>query len=457
MLEFVQDFLPLLMFLCLAVLLFSGFPVAFVLGGIGLAFGFVGMAFGIFSFLEFNNIVLRIWGGVADNLLLVAVPMFVFMGIMLERSGVAENLLDTMELMLARVRGGLAMAVTVLGTILAACTGIIGASVATMGVLALPTMLNRKYQTELAVGTICASGTLGILIPPSIMLVLMGDLLSISVGELFVGALFPGLILSGLYMLYIGIITTLRPELAPLVPSSEHQISWATLMARVVKSFIPPVVMIVLVLGSIFLGWATPTEASGVGAFGATLLAISNRRFNLQVLKEVLYRSALTISMIFTIIIGASTFSYVFRSLGGDEVAEAILLGLSLGPWGTLFLLLGVTFLLGFFLDWIEITFIVLPLFGPIVGNLDLGGHLSDPQQISLWFAMLVAINLQTSFLTPPFGFALFYLKGVAPPEVTTGHLYRGIIPFVGLQLIGLTLVIIFPNLVTWLPSVLFQ
>jgi len=352
MLEFVQDFLPLLMFLCLAVLLFSGFPVAFVLGGIGLAFGFVGMAFGIFSFLEFNNIVLRIYGGVADNLLLVAVPMFVFMGIMLERSGVAANLLDTMELMLARVRGGLAMAVTVLGTILAACTGIIGASIATMGVLALPTMLKRKYQTELAVGTICASGTLGILIPPSIMLVLMGDLLSISVGELFVGALFPGLILAGLYMLYIGIITTLRPALAPLVPPREHQISWGTLMARVVKSFIPPVVMIVLVLGSIFLGWATPTEASGVGAFGATLLAISNRRFNLQVLKEVLYRSALTISMIFTIIIGASTFSYVYRSLGGDEIVEAILLGLSLGPWGTLFLLLGVIFLLGFLLDW---------------------------------------------------------------------------------------------------------
>ncbi|MFQ5849515.1 MAG: TRAP transporter large permease subunit [Candidatus Binatia bacterium] len=457
MLEFVQEFSPLLMFLCLAVLLFSGYPVAFVLGGVGLAFGFIGMAFGTFSFPEFNNIVLRVWGGVAENLLLVAVPMFVFMGIMLERSGVAENLLHTMQLMLASVRGGLAMAVTVMGTILAASTGIIGASVVMMGVLALPAMLNRKYQTELAVGTICASGTLGILIPPSIMLVLMGDLLSISVGELFIGALFPGLILTGLYILYIGTIAILRPEVAPPVSLRERQISWRELTGQVVKSFIPPVVMILLVLGSIFAGWATPTEASGVGAFGAMLLAIVNRRFGLDVLKDVLYRSALTISLIFMILIGATTFSYVYRSLGGDEIAEAILLGLALGPWGILFFLMGVIFFLGFFFDWIEITLIVLPLFGPIVSKLDLSGHLSDPQQITLWFALLVAINLQTSFLTPPFGFALFYLKGVSPPEVTTGHLYRGIIPFVGLQLIGLTLVMMFPKLVTWLPSVLLQ
>ncbi len=450
---YVEEVLSLLMFLALALLLFSGYPVAFVLPGVALAFGVLGMIFGDFSAIEYYNIVLRAWGGAAANLLLVAVPMFIYMGIMLERSGVAEDLLNTMQILLGRIRGGLAMAVTVMGTILAASTGIIGASVVMMGILALPTMLNRGYQTELSVGTIAASATLGILIPPSIMLVIMGDLLSISVGDLFLGAVFPGLILSGLYLVYIGTLCAIRPNLAPLMPEEELKIPLMKLGIKVVRTFVPPLFLIFLVLGSIFLGWATPTEAAGVGAAGSILLAWLNRRLNKDTVKNVTFRTAQITSMVFLIVVGATSFSYVFRSLGGEEVIDKILLGLPFGAWGILFVLMSVVFLLGFFFDWIEITLIVLPVFGPIVGKLDFGGLFTSVSDQTLWFAMLVAINLQTSFLTPPFGFALFYLKGVAPESVKLGHLYRGIIPFVILQLIGLTIVILIPDLVTWLPQ----
>jgi tripartite ATP-independent transporter DctM subunit len=457
MLEWLPDALPILMFVALALLLFSGYPVAFVLGGVGLGFGALGMALGTFSPLELNNIVLRIWGGVAENLLLVAVPMFVFMGIMLEASGVAEDLLDTMQLLLARVRGGLAMAVTLMGTILAASTGIIGASVVMMGVLALPPMLKRGYSKELAVGTICASGTLGILIPPSIMLVLMGDLMSISVGELFMGAFIPGLLLSFLYLVYIGVVSTIHPAVAPLPPREGSDLPAGVLARRVLRSFVPPTAMILLVLGSIFMGWATPTEASGVGAAGAILLALANRRLTGKALADVARRTALTVSMVFIIFVGATGFSYVFRSLGGEDQVDRILLSLPFGAWGILTILMGVIFFLGFFFDWVEITLIVLPVFGPIVQKLDFGAHLPDAQHVLLWFAILVAVNLQTSFLTPPFGFALFYLKGVAPPDITVGHIYRGIVPFVVLQLIGLACVIAFPRLAIWLPDAVFK
>jgi len=453
----VEDYLPLLMFLVLGVLLFSGYPVAFTLAGVGVAFGVLGLALGSFSFPEFNNVLLRIWGGLIQNLLLVAIPMFVFMGIMLERSGVAEDLLQTLQELMSRVPGGLAIAVTLLGTILAASTGIIGASVVMLAILALPAMLKNNYRTELALGVICASGTLGILIPPSIMLVLMGDLLSLPVGELFLGALLPGLVLSALYLIYLVTLCTFRPSVAPRNRDGIHAVAMRALMPRVFRSLIPPVAMIALVLGSIFFGWATPTEASGVGALGALLLAAVNRRLDPSVVKDVVYRSASTVSMIFTILIGATTFSYVFRSLGGDDAVESLLLNLALGPWAILFVVMGVIFLLGFFFDWLEITLIVLPLFAPIIGQLDFGTHFIEPQQISLWFAVLVAINLQTSFLTPPFGFALFYLKGACPPEVTTGQIYRGVVPFVALQLLGLVLVILFPSLVTWLPGVLLR
>lgn len=456
MADLAETLLPLLMFVCLGVFLFAGYPVAFTLAGVGLAFGLIGMCFGLFSFAEFNLVVLRIWGGLAQKLLLVAIPMFVFMGLMLERSGIAENLLGTLQVLLGRVPGGLAMGVTGLGTLLAASTGIIGASVTMMGVLALPAMLKRGYQTELATGVICAAGTLGILIPPSIMLVLMGDLLSIPVGSLFMGALIPGLLLASLYLVYIGAVSFFCRDWAPTNQAAES-ISRSELLAALMKSFLPPFFMIVLVLGSIFAGWATPTEASGLGAFGAILLAAANGRFSLTVLRDVVYRSAATVAMIFTILIGATTFSYTYRSLGGDELLESLFQHTSLGPWGLFFMILGVIFFLGFFFDWIEITLIILPLFAPIVGRLDLQGHIADPQQTVLWFAVLVAINLQTSFLTPPFGFALFYLKGVAPPGVRTVQLYRGIIPFVVLQLLGLLFVVLFPQLVTWLPGQLLD
>tara|TARA_Y100000588_G_scaffold387794_1_gene486432 strand:- start:1302 stop:2177 length:876 start_codon:yes stop_codon:yes gene_type:complete len=285
------------------------------------------------------------------------------------------------------------------------------------------------------------------------MLVIMGDLLSISVGDLFLGAVFPGLLLSGLYILYIGILSYARPELAPLMPKEELQIPLGTLVRQVVRTLLPPLFLIVIVLGSIFLGWATPTEAAGVGAFGSVLLAWFNRRLNRETVVDVTHRTAKITAMVFMIVVGATAFSYVFRSLGGEDVIERALLGLPFGSWGILFVLMGVVFLLGFFFDWIEITLIVLPVFGPIVGKLDFGPMFATVGDQTLWFAMLVAINLQTSFLTPPFGFALFYLKGVSPPNVRLDHLYRGIIPFVVLQLIGLAIVILFPELVTWFPK----
>ena len=443
--------MPVLMFLALASLLFSGFPVAFVLGGVALGAGFLGLAADVFSFIEFFNIISRIWGGVCENLILVAVPMFIFMGTMLERSGVANDLLHCLQVLLRRVPGGLAMSVTIMGTIMAATTGIIGASVVMMTLLALPVMLERQYHPSLATGTISASGTLGILIPPSIMLVIMADLLSISVGTLF-----PGLVLASLYIVYLFFRTRLNPTLAPPLPESEGPESQAELLRMVLRSFIPPIFLIFLVLGSIFAGFATPTEAAGVGALGSIILAVFNRRLSRAVLKDVVGRTGLTCAMIFGIFIGATAFSYVFRSLGGDDLIHAFVEHMGLGSWGILFLMMGMVFLLGFFFDWVEITLIVLPLFAPIMETLDFGTHVAAGLVIP-WVAVLIAVNLQTSFLTPPFGFALFYLKGVAPPSVKIQMVYRGIIPFVALQLVGLGFVIGFPEIALWLPGVLLD
>ena len=452
---YIEDYLPVFMFAVLAVLLFSGFPVGFVLGGVGLLFGFIGIYFDVFSQIEFFNLVLRVWG-IADNLVLVAIPMFIFMGTMLERSGVAANLLYCLQVLLRRTPGGLALSVTVMGTILAATTGIIGASVVMISLMALPVMLERKYNMELATGTIAASGTLGILIPPSIMLVIMADLLGRSVGTLFVAAIIPGLILSGFYFLYIFTICSLKPHLAPPLPKDRGPQTGGELGALLLKGFVPTIFLIFLVLGSIVLGWATPTEAAGVGAAGATLLAILNRKLTLSMLKEVVERTALTNGMLFFIFIGATAFSYVFRSLGGDDLIEDFIYSFGIGPWGILAILMVVTFLLGFFFDWIEITLIVLPVFAPILAGLDFGDHV--PQiELVYWFAILMAVNLQTSFLTPPFGFALFYMKGVAPPEVRIQQIYRGIIPFVLLQLVGLGLVMAYPEIAMWLPRTILD
>ena len=448
---YVEDLLPLVMFAVLAVMLFTGYPVAFILGGLSLVFGLLGWWIGSFSPVEFYSFWPRMYGQGADNIVLVAVPMFIFMGTMLERSGISERLLHCLQILLRRVPGGLAIAVTVMGTVLAATTGIIGASVVMMSLLAMPVMIARGYNKPLAAGTIAASGTLGILIPPSIMLVVMADLLSISVGNLFLGALVPGLMLAVLYLVYIFAITSMRPDLAPPLPESEDFERGWPLMRLVVTSFLPPVFLMALVLGSIFAGFATPTEASGVGAAGAMLLTWLNGNMRREVLVDVVARSAQTIGMIFMLILGATCFAYVFRALGGDFVVTDGIEALGLEPWPLLFAIMAVIFVLGFFFDWVEITLIVLPVFAPIVAGLDFGEHVPRPDLL-YWFAILVAVNLQNSFLTPPFGMALFFLKGTAPPEVAIQDIYKGIMPFVLVQLLGLGLVMAFPALALWLP-----
>jgi len=484
------ELLPLLMFVALAFLLFSGFPVAWVLGGVGLGFGLIGIVADELNFIQFSTLPSRIFGGVMENLILTAIPMFVFMGTMLEKSGVARDLLNCLQILMRRVPGGLALSVTIMGTILAATTGIIGASVIMMSLLALPIMVERKYDHALATGTIAASGTLGILIPPSIMLVIMADLLSRSVGNLFVAAVFPGLILATLYMGYIVIRCWLNPSLAPPISEALGPQTRGGIAVMILRSFVPPVILIGMVLGSILGGVATPTEAAGVGALGAILLGFFNlvilpsmgvKDFTLEgpdastqsvtVIATSLWRklvqfertvsgvvdsTAQTNAMIFGLFVGATFFSYIFRALGGDDLVISTVEAMGLGPWGLLFLLLGLVFVLGFFFDWIEITLIVLPVFAPIIAQLDFGDHVSR-FDVVYWFAILIAINLQTSFLTPPFGFALFYLKAVAPLEVKIQQIYRGIIPFVILQLFGLTLVILFPEIALWLPRVLLN
>jgi tripartite ATP-independent transporter DctM subunit len=455
LLDAIIEYLPVAMFFLLALFLFTGFPVAFVLGGIALTFGFLGYALGIFSLIEFFNFVPRIWGQAAENLVLVAVPTFVFMGVMMERSGIAEDLLYATQVLLRRVPGSLALAVTVMGTILAAMTGIIGASVTMMTALALPTMLRQRYSHALATGCICASGTLGILIPPSIMLIIMADLLSVSVGTLFMAALGPGLMLAGLYMIYIATLATVNPRVAPPLPRELLYVPMKQMPNLIFKSFLPPAFLLAMVKGSILFGWATPSEAGAVGAFGAFLLAWVNKRLTWDMLKGVNYSSALTVSMIFFIVMSATCFAYVFRSLGGDDSVSHLILEWGLDSWGLLLLIMFIVFILGFFLDWIEITLIILPIFAPIVAGFDFGAHVPH-DDIVIWFTVLLAVNLQTSFLTPPFGFALFYMKGIAPEEVHITSIYRGIIPFVILQVCAVLLVMMFPQLALTLPHSVF-
>ena len=451
--ELFIEFLPLYMFLALAVLLFSGYPVAFVLGGIGLAFWLLAVALGIENDKSFLLVVSRIFGGVVENLVLVAIPMFIFMGTMLEKSGVSRDLLHTLQCLTRRVPGGLALSVTLLGVIMAATTGIIGASVVMITLLALPVMLDRQYDSRLATGTIAASGTLGILIPPSIMLVVMGELLATSVGTLFLAALMPGLFLAALYLIYIVTRAALAPELAPPMSREEAPESTGELLILTARSFLPPLALILLVLGSIFAGVATPTEASGIGAAGATLLALLAGKLTFATLRDVVERSALTGAMLFGIFVGATAFSFVFALLGGHDLIVHGVEAIGAGAWPVLILLMAVIFLLGFFFDWIEITLIVLPVFAPIIRLLDFGDHIANAELIVPWFAVLVAVNLQTSFLTPPFGFALFYMKGVAPASVKIQQIYKGIIPFVLLQLAGLAAIMAWPKIALWLPA----
>jgi len=438
--------LAALMFAGMIAFLFFGFPVAFSLTFTGLVFGLLGMGLGVLNTNFFDILPLRIWGTMT-NFTLLAVPLFVFMGVALEKSGLAEELLETMALLFGRRRGGIAISVVVVGAILAASTGIVGASVITMGLVSLPTMLRRGYQKELITGTICASGTLGQIIPPSVILILLGDIMGVSVGDLYIGAVFPGLVLVGLYIIYIAVLGYLKPELAPPIPAAELALFRGDALKRVSIALLPALILIVGVLGSIFAGIASPTEAASVGAVGGLVLTIAKRRFSMPMLRSVMEATTRITSLAFIILVGANCFGLVFRGLNGDHLIQDFLKGLPFGAYGVLAIVMGVIFILGFFIDFFEICFIHVPILTPVLVT-----HFGfDP----VWLGVVIGVNLQTSFLTPPFGFALFYLRGVAPPEITTQHIYRGVIPFVALQVIGLTLVIAYPPIATWLIRVL--
>lgn len=433
--------------------LFTGFPVAWLLGGLSLVFAWVGIVlshyFDVDTFMlsdwsRFAIIVDRIWNQM-ENWVLVSLPNFVFMGLMLDRSGVAESMMRNFVTLFGRFNGGLALTVVLIGILLAASTGIVGASVVLLSVLSLPVMLEQGYSKKLASGVVAASGTLGILIPPSIMLVIMADQLGLSVGDLFMGAVFPGLLLGGLYLVYVILIGILFPRAAPHPPNLEP-ITWR-LVRDTLISVLAPLFLILAVLGSIFAGIATPTEASGLGAFGATLLAAANRRLNWATLREVCRETALTTAFIFGIFLGATAFALVMRSLGGDELIAETLKALPFDPNGIVIFILFIGFIAGFFLDWLEITLIILPLVAPVVKDLGF-----EPT----WFVVLFALCLQTSFLTPPVGFSLFYLRGVAPRSITTVDIYHGVIPFVLLQLLAVAMVFIWPQLVLWLPAQMY-
>lgn len=447
-----EAWLVVLMFLSFVLLLFSGYPVAWVLAGVAFVFALIGevlqqLGLPIGTDIPTLGLMAERLYGTMSSYSLVPLPLFVFMGHMLDRSGIAVGLLRALQRALSGLPGGLALGVTLLGLVLAASTGIIGASVALLGTLALPSMLEDGYDPSFATGTVAAAGCLGILVPPSIMLVLMADQMRLPVGDLFIAAVVPGLLLSTLYLGYILVAASIRPDLAPRreAPAPE---SGGSLALELVRALLAPLFLILAVLGSIFFGIASPSEAAGVGAAGATVLALLNGSLSLGVLREVSQLTARTTSFIFAILLGASAFSLVLRSLGGDELIEASVRGLALGPDGMVVAMMLLVFALGFVLDWIEITLIVLPLVYPIVRALGI-----DP----IWFTLLVAMCLQTSFLTPPVGPALFYLQGVAPPGIELMQIYRGVVPFVLLQLLALVTLFSWPELVTWLPELLYR
>jgi tripartite ATP-independent transporter DctM subunit len=443
----VNEMLALAMFASFIALVFTGFPVAWILGGLSVLFTALAIIleidFGYPVDLDWAYTSLtvdRVWN-VMENWVMVALPMFILMGLLLDRSGIANQLMLSFARLFGRLRGGLAVTVALIGLLLAASTGIIGASVVLLALLGLPVMLENGYDKALAAGTVCAVGTLGILIPPSIMLVLMADRMSMSVGDLFLGAVFPGALLGGLYIVYLLGYAWLRPEVAPA--AEVEPFDWQA-VRELFLAIIPPAFLILAVLGSIFFGIATPTEAAGVGAGGALALALIKRQLTFSVLRDVLHQTTSTTAFIFAVLLGATAFSLVLRGLGGDELIERVLLDLPFGPTGIVICILVATFLLGFFLDWIELTLIILPLVAPVVANLGF-----DP----VWFTILFAVCLQTSFLTPPVGFAIFYLKGVAPPEIDVMTIYRGVVPFIILQLIGLAIIFKWQEVVTWLPA----
>ncbi len=454
-----MEWMAFYLFAAVFVLLLFGYPVAFTLAGTALLFTFIGEATGTFDPAFLEALPNRLYG-IMTNQVLIAVPLFVFMGVMLERSKIAEKLLETMTRLFGPLRGGMGISVTLVGMLLAASTGIVGATVVTMGLLSLPTMLKRGYDPEISTGVICASGTLGQIIPPSIVLVLLGDVLSsayqqaqlemgifspetISVGDLFVGAVIPGLLLVCMYIIYMALIAFIKPEAMPAIPKDAHANS-NHLLQDILSSLLPPLILIVVVLGSIIGGFATPTEAAAIGAVGAMILAATKKQLNRENLTEVVRSTTRVTSMVFMILIGASLFSLVFRGFGGDELVQELLTDLPGVIFTAVFVVMLVMFLLGFVLDFIEIIFVVIPIVGPVLLAMDI-----DP----VWLGIMIAINLQTSFLTPPFGFALFYLRGVAPDTVKTTHIYKGVIPFIIIQIIAMGLIAYWPQLATWLPT----
>ncbi|MEB3210964.1 MAG: TRAP transporter large permease subunit [Leptolyngbyaceae bacterium] len=449
------EYLGLLMFLGALLLIFTGYPVAFALGGAGLVFALIGSAIGEFDWILFSALPQRIFG-IMSNYVLLAIPYFILMGTILQRSGLAEDLLETFGILFGRLRGGLAIGVILVGTLLAAATGVVGATVVSMGMISLPIMLRYGYAPSLATGIIAASGTLGQVIPPSVVLIVLGDQLGVSVGDLFLGSLLPGLALAGMYLLYTIAIAIFRPKAAPALPPEMLTLTTGELALRVLKVMLPPLVLILVVLGSIFAGVATPTEAGAMGIVGALVLAALNRRLSFNILKEAIISSVELTSMVIILLVGATIFSLVFRGLGGDALVEEVLLNLPGGVVSFLIFVNVLVFILGFFLDYFEIVFIIVPLMIPVVQQFatDLLPNAENPALAALvWFGVMLGVNLQTSFLTPPFGFSLFYLRGVAPPEVKTTEIYRGVIPFIVIQLIGLLLMIRFPTLVTWVLS----
>jgi tripartite ATP-independent transporter DctM subunit len=454
-LDAIANNLALIMFVAMFFVIFCGYPVAFVMGGMALFFALVGAWLDVFSMIGLYNVVVRMWGGVAADPVLASIPMFIFMGSILERSGSAMDMLKATEVLLKRVPGALAVAVMVMGTILAAPIGVVGAAVVTLSVIALPQMLASGYDKRLAIGTIASAGTLGILIPPAIMLVVMAEMLATSAGALFLAAVMPGFLLSGLYLLYIIAVAIFRPGAAPKLPPEYGPQTRGEFWHALWRGLFPMTALMVIVIGSIFAGWATPTESGAVGVLGSMFIAALNRKMTMQMMTEAIFSCCRANGLVFLVFLGATGFAYVFRVLGGDDLMISTLTQLGVDTkWEMLGFVMALVFLLGFPFEWIEICLIVLPVFAPILLKFDFTDHLGNNQYLMAWFGTLVAVNLQTSFMTPPFGATLFYMKGTAPPGVTMTDVYRGMYPFVAMQIIGLGLCVYYPGIVLWLPRI---